>query len=174
MTQTKREELEKSLCTRIAACVTQHLSEAALPAASRRVVQCRSRSGVERGGHLRDLAPTGRPPIEGRAVIPGGRERIRRGGRRNAAPVDLAPANPRDWLLSRAVADAKRSPHVSRHRRSGCRPNPHAFAVARRRIHTRTQLRCTECCDRQKDILLDRTSERREWPDFSRERGCSI
>src|SRR5262249_33286286 len=50
-----------------------------------------------------------------------------------------------------------------------------AFAVARRGIHTRTELRCTERCARQKAILPDRIQrERREWPDFWRERGCSI
>jgi len=53
MNQTKREELEKSLCTRIAACVTQHRSEAALPAAPCR----RPRIGLfAQGGILRDGA----------------------------------------------------------------------------------------------------------------------
>jgi len=51
--QTKREELEQSLCTRIAACVTQHRSEAALLAAP-----CsRPRIGLfAQGGILRDGA----------------------------------------------------------------------------------------------------------------------
>jgi len=53
MDQSKREELEKSLCTRIAACVTQHRSEATQPAA-----RCsRPRIGVfAPGGILRDGA----------------------------------------------------------------------------------------------------------------------
>lgn len=52
MNQTKREELEKSLCTRIAACVAQHLSEAALPAApcSRPRIGLLASSGVLRDG----------------------------------------------------------------------------------------------------------------------------
>jgi putative glutamine amidotransferase len=53
MDQAKREELEQSLCTRIAACVTQHLSEATLPAE-----RCgRPRIGLfAQGGILRDGA----------------------------------------------------------------------------------------------------------------------
>ncbi len=53
MDQAKREELEKSLCTRIAAWVTEHRSEAVLPAA-----HCdRPRIGLfAPGGILRDGA----------------------------------------------------------------------------------------------------------------------
>lgn len=53
MNQTKRAELEKSLCTRIAAYVTQHRSEAALPTAP-----CsRPHIGLfTQGGILRDRA----------------------------------------------------------------------------------------------------------------------
>jgi gamma-glutamyl-gamma-aminobutyrate hydrolase PuuD len=52
MNHTKREELEKSLCTRIAACVAQHLSEAALPAApcSRPRIGLLASSGILRDG----------------------------------------------------------------------------------------------------------------------------
>jgi len=53
MNHTKREELEKSLCTRIAACVAQHLSEAALPAAapcSRPRIGLFASSGILRDG----------------------------------------------------------------------------------------------------------------------------
>lgn len=52
MDQSKREELEKSLCTRIAACVTQHQSEAALPAAgcSRPRIGLFAPSGILRDG----------------------------------------------------------------------------------------------------------------------------
>ncbi len=53
MDQSKREEPEKSLCTRIAACFTQHRSEAARPAA----VCGRPRIGLfAQGGILRDGA----------------------------------------------------------------------------------------------------------------------
>jgi putative glutamine amidotransferase len=53
MDQAKREELEKSLCTRIAACVTQHQTAAALPAAG----SSRPRVGLfAQGGILRDGA----------------------------------------------------------------------------------------------------------------------
>jgi putative glutamine amidotransferase len=52
MDQAKREELEKSLCTRIAACVTQHRSEGTLPIAG-----SRPRIGLfAQGGILRDGA----------------------------------------------------------------------------------------------------------------------
>lgn len=52
MDQAKREELEQSLCTRIAACVTQHRSEGMPPVAS-----SRPRIGIfAQGGILRDGA----------------------------------------------------------------------------------------------------------------------
>src|SRR5258708_7306315 len=52
MNQTKQEELEKSLCTRIAACVAQHLSEAALSTApcSRPRIGLFASSGILREG----------------------------------------------------------------------------------------------------------------------------
>src|SRR5213080_3828962 len=52
MDQEKQEELEKSLCTRIAACVTEHRPEAALPAArcGRPRIGLFAQSGILRDG----------------------------------------------------------------------------------------------------------------------------